>query len=91
MLSVCTPTSAVCTTVEHHPGLHVAVWVVTETDASAMVDTPDETVPISIMARAVRCRGLCPRPPCFGDREEELDLGRSRAPPRRGDLEPPLR
>ena len=56
-----------------------------------MVDTPDDIVPISIMARAVRCRGLCPRPPCFGDREDELDLGRSRAPPRRGDLEPPLR
>ena len=56
-----------------------------------MVYTPDAIVPISIMARAVRCRGLCPRPPCFGDREDELDLGRSRAPPRRGDLEPPLR
>ena len=56
-----------------------------------MVDAPDAIVPISIMARAVRCRGLCPRPPCFGDREDELDLGRSRAPPRRGDLEPPLR
>ena len=56
-----------------------------------MVDAPDDNVPSSIMARAVRCRGLCPRPPCFEDREDELDLGRSRDPPRRGDLEPPLR
>ena len=55
-----------------------------------MVDAPDAIVPISIMVRAVRCRGLS-RPPRFGEREDELDLGRSRAPPLRGDLEPPLR
>ena len=54
-----------------------------------MVDAPDAIVPISIMVRAVRRRGLsCP--PRFGEREDELDLGRSRAPPPRGDLEPPL-
>ena len=55
-----------------------------------MVDAPDAIVPISIMVRAVRCRGLS-RPLFFGEREDELDLGRSREPPPRGDLEPPLR
>ena len=55
-----------------------------------MVDVPDAIVPISIMPRAVRRRGLS-RPPRFGEREEELDFGRLRVPPPRGDLEPPLR
>ena len=55
-----------------------------------MVDAPDAIVPISIMLRTVRCRGLS-RPPCFGEREDELDLGRLRVPPLLGDLEPPLR
>ena len=55
-----------------------------------MVDAPDAIVPISIMVFAVRRRGLsCP--PRFGEWEDELDLGRSRVPPLRGDLEPPLR
>ena len=84
-LSVCTPTSAVCTTLEVHPGLHVTVVA-----ASAMVDAPDAIVPTSIMLRTVRCRGLS-RPLRFGEREEELDFGRLRVPPPRGDLEPPLR
>ena len=54
-----------------------------------MVDAPDATVPISIMLRIVRCRGLS-RPLRFGEREDELDFG-VRFPPPRGDLEPPLR
>ena len=60
-----------------------------ELPASAVVVASDAAVPINIMVRAVRRRGLsCP--PRFGEREDELDLGRSRAPPPRGDLEPPL-